>query len=398
MSAIRSYKGQVGMQLITVDNDEIPIFGAYIQSVGTDYNYEGCIMPVVYVTLNVSVEIYDKIVENSTDGKFFLRVSIFDNSNGGIGLQKEIINDQFIYFIPSKFNFAKKIDDGGINDDIVSGETMHIVIGLMKAELILANKKSFNGNYVETDTEKLLEVILKDVPGISIDDIDEIENLKEYESFTMVPQESVANAIYYLFEDSPFYNTNYNFFMDFKKTYLLNSKGDPREGVDIHTVLFKINSIGGGTENVTGVAKDSEGGVHIIYVQETDVNYNINTSTEKGANQIVGYDTDVVTKTDLNIVVSKESTTNKQAFTKANQLGVDIRKQVMDNTSVTLQIYKMNMDTSVITPDRCYQVNDQKYPDYNGKYLLLYKKDILAKVDQFYDVSTIIGLQRIADQ
>ena len=398
MASIASYKGQVGMQLITAGSEEIPIFGAYIQSVGTDYNYSGCIMPVIYVTMNVNTELYDQIVENSTDGKFLLRVSIYNAEGGGIGIQKEIINDQFIYFIPSKYNFAKKIDDGGINQDIISGETMHIVVGLMKAELIMANKKSFNGNYLDTDTEQLLETIIKDVPNISIDDIDEIENKKEYASFMMVPQESVANALNFLFEDSPFYNTNYNFFMDFKKTYLVNSTGNPRPGVAIHTVLFKINAIGGGSENITGVASDAEGGVHIIYVQETDVNYNINTSTEKGVNQIVGYDTDVITKTDLNIVVSKESTTNKQAFMQANELGVDIRKQVMDNTSVTLQIYKMNMDPSMITPDKCYQVNDTKYPDYNGKYLILYRKDILAKVDNGYDVSTMIGLQRIADQ
>ena len=214
----------------------------------------------------------------------------------------------------------------------------------------------------------------------------------------MPPQESVANAINFLFEDSPFYNTNYNFFMDFKKTYLVNSTGDPRPNLPIHTVLFNINSIGQGAENINGVASDAEGGVHIIYLLETDVNYNINTSTEKGVNQIVGYHTDIITKTDLNIVVSKESTTNKQAMVDANQLGVDIRKQMLDNTSVTLQIYKMNMDPSMITPDKCYQVNDSKYPDYNGKYLLLYRKDILARVDADYDVSTMIGLQRIADQ
>ena len=398
MASIASYKGQVGMQLITAGSDEIPIFGAYIQSIGTDYNFSGCIMPVIYVTLNVNTELYDQIVENSTDGKFLLRVSIYNGESSGAGLQKEIINDQFIYFIPSKYNFAKKIDDGGIDQDIISGETMHIVVGLMKAELIMANKRSFNGNFLDTDTEQLLETVLKDIPGISMDEIDEIENKKEYASFMMIPQESVANAINFLFEDSPFYNSNYNFFMDFKKSYLLNSMGNPRERNAIHTVLFKINSIGGGSENVTGVASDSENGVHIIYVQETDVNYNINTSTEKGVNQIVGYDTDVITKTDLNIVVSKESTSNKQAFMNANQLGVDIRKQVMDNTSVTLQIYKMNMDPSMITPDKCYMVNDDKYPDYNGKYLILYRKDILARAGEGFDVSTMIGLQRIADQ
>ena len=398
MSSIASYKGQIGMQLITAGSEEIPIFGAYIQSMGTDYNFTGCIMPVIYVTLNVNTELYDQIVENSTDGKFLLRASIYNGEGNGMGIQKEIINDQFIYFIPAKYNFAKKMDDGGISQDIVSGETMHIVVGLMKAELIMANKKSFNGNFLDTDTEELLETVLEDVPNISIEDIDEIENKKEYANYLMVPQESVLNAIDFLFEDSPFYNTQYNFFMDFKKSYLLNSEGEPRKRNAIHTVLFQINSIGGGTENLTGVASDSEGGVHIIYVLETDVNYNINTSTEKGVNQIVGYDTDTVTKTDLNIVVSKESTTNKQAFMAANQLGVDIRKQMLDNTSVTLQIYKMNMDTSMITPDKCYMVNDSKYPDYNGKYLIMFKKDIWARVDSSYDVSTIIGLQRIADQ
>ena len=183
MSAIASYKAQIGMQLITINSDEIPIFAAYIQSIGTDYDYSNCIMPVIYVTLNVNTELYDQIVENSIDGKMLLSVSIFDAQNGDIGIQKEIINDQFIYFIPSKYNFAKKIEDGGIDHDIISGETMHIVVGLMKSELIMANKKSFNGNYVETTSEEMLEILIKDVPNITMEDIDEIENNKEYESY-----------------------------------------------------------------------------------------------------------------------------------------------------------------------------------------------------------------------
>ncbi len=355
-------------------------------------------MPVIYVTLDVSTQLYDQIVENATDGKFLLKVYLYNGEDGGISLQKEIISDQFIYFIPAKYNFSKKVEDPEISEDINSGETKHIVVGLMKAELIMANKKSFNGNYLETDTEELLEEIIKGVPGISMEDIDELENKKEYDSFIMIPQESVANAINFLFEECPFYNTNYNFFMDFKKSYLVNSMGVPREKLAIHTILFNINSIGYGTETVTGVASDAEGGIHIIYATETDVNYNINTTTEKGINQMVGYFTDEVTKTDLNITVSKESTTNKQAFLQASQLGVDIRKQMLDNTSVTLQIYKMNMDPSMITPDKCYQVNDSKYPDYNGRYILLYRKDIYARAGEGFDVSTMIGLQRIADQ
>lgn len=399
MPSIQSYKAKCSLSLVSADNEELPIFGAYLSSVGTTYDYSTNIMPILNIILNTSTDVYDQIVKNATDGKIQLTVSIYDNNTGGIGIEKEIISDQFAYFLPAKYNFAKKIEDPGVSDNISSGETKEIVLGLMKAELIEANKHSFNANIMNTDTEKILEKIIKYVPGLTKDDIDPVENNKEYPTFTMPPQDSVLKALDYLFNESPFYNTKYNFFMDFKKSYLVNSAGLPRtEKLAIHTVLFKINSIGLGAENITGIAKDAGDGIHIIYALETDVNYNINTTTEKGANQIVAYDTDEITKVDLNIFVSKESTTNKQSIERANQLATDIRKQLLDNTTVTLQIFKMNMDTSIITPDRCYQVVDDKYPDYNGRYILLYKQDIFARAGDGFDASTMIGLQRIADQ
>jgi hypothetical protein len=397
MARIQSFKANCSLKLYTAgSNKEIVINPLYIRSMAMDYKFDTNIMPIVYTILDVDIEMYDTIVENATDGRFLVQIVNYDANLGSTGgIRKYIVNDEFIYFLPNKYNYAKKLEDPGVDNTDGSGNTLHMVIGLMKAQLIYNNKVSFNGVYENTTTELLLEKVLKGLPKLTMD---EIENNKEYEeSFTLLPQQTRAQAIDYIFTDNPFYNTDYIFFMDFKKTYLLNSTGGPREDIDNHTVLFQIVKSNSAASYYNGVVKDAEDGVYVIYVDQSDANFNINTTTDKVNNQIVAYDTDEVTKEDLNVTVSKVATTNKQEFAMVNQLGTDIRKNIMDNTAVTLNITKMNMDSSIITPDKCYQVKHALYPDYDGKYLIMYKKDIISRAGEAFDTTTIIGLQRIND-
>ena len=396
MPIMQTYKANCYMKLITDNDDEIPIFPAYIRSIALDYDYFNNIMPIIYAILEVNPLLYDQLLDNSIDGKIYLRVVNYDDNNGNIGIQKAIIDDQFTYFIPSKYNYAKKLNDDLISNDIQGGNTLKIVLGLMKSELILMNKMSFNGVYIDTTSKEILEEkILIDIPELYMD---EIENNKEYKEFTILPQETRAQAIDYLFNDSPFFNSKYIYFMDFNKTYLINSLGNIREDVLMGTIIIDIQDTNSTVNYYNGIIKDTEAEAYILYITESKINLNVNTTTEMASNQIIAYSTDEFNKTDLNINTSKKSTTNKQQFAMATQLGAEIRKQLMDNTSVHISIIKKNMDSSIITPHRCYQLKYPKYPDYNGRYLILHKKDIIARAGEAFDTTTIIDLQRIASQ
>lgn len=389
MASILSYKANCTMELIAVNGEEIEIPYLYITSVSTDYRFDVNIMPILYAILDVSPEIYKKIIDNSTDGIIHVRITNFDG-NGSAKLEKEIINDQFIYFIPVKYNYEKELE-GDLGE--LSMDTKHIVLGLIKSTMINDNKQAFNGVYVETTTKKMLEeVFLKGLPEITMDEL-EIET--EYESLLIPPQETRAKAINYLFELDPFYTSPYIYFMDFDKTYLLNSV-NIAANAHKKTVLFQIEQIDETSAYYTGISV--EGDTAIVYVNQGNVNISINTTTDKIYNQIVSTNTNEVTTVDSNITMYKKDNTNRQRYEVANEMNTDIRKQVVDNTAVTLNISKMNMDSSLITPDKIFMVKYDAYASYNGRYILLYKKEIIVQRGEAYDTTTTIGIQRIADQ
>lgn len=418
MARILSYKAKASMSLVTADQTEYPIPVAYINSIVTDikYNFANVhtgkkyIMPVIYVILNVNDVMYNRIIDNVTDGVINLSVSNFDAENT-LGLNNTIIDDQFIYFIPSKYNYSKNIDDPNIDEE---AQEEHITLGLLKATMIYNNKKSFNLSYVAgseeveisgtkleleeeeiLDTEKLLEIILKNI-GEDIY-MDEIEFNKEYEEGLLIPpQGTVAEAIDYIFKLNPFYTTDYLFFMDFEKTYLINTSGMARE-VNKSTIIMSIENIDEKSAYYTGFSKDLDNGTYIVYINESDANVSINTTTDKRYNQSVSTYTDQVTVLDSNISVLKKETSNKQEFTRANEMCAEIRKQYLDNTSVIINITKMNLDSTLITPEKCYVVQHAKYSSYNGIYLLLYKKEIIVRTDDTFNTTTTIGLMKIAD-
>ena len=252
MSSILSYKAKCSMELIEANGEEVVIPDLYITSMASDYRFNNNIMPILYAILDVAPEIYEKIIDNSTDGFMHVRIVNFEGT-GGASLEKEIVNEQFTYFIPVKYNYQKELKKSDVGE--TSFDTAHIVVGMIKSTMINQNKKAFNGVYVETTTKKLLEeTFLKDLPDLVMDEL-EIET--EYESILIPPQETRAKAIAYLFELDPFYKSPYIYFMDFAKTYLLNSVGIAMNAKK-EKVLFRIEDIEEESAYYTGISVEGD--------------------------------------------------------------------------------------------------------------------------------------------
>lgn len=390
MSRILSYKASCSLSLITINEQEYPMPPTYVTSIGTDYQYENYIMPIVYLVMELDEPMYNRLIDNVSDGIIHLKVWNF-NAEEALGLEKVIFDEDFAYFIPSKYNYSKSIEDPNVNE---ADYTEHIVIGLLKADLIYKNKKSFNGTFTETSTEKLIKMVFQDMGEYYMDDL-EIDT--EYEEVLIPPQASRAEVIDYIFNLNPFYETNYQYFMEFDKIFLTNTSGEPKSEI-VTTVLFDVEEVNNRTAQYTGFSKDTESGTYIVFVNETDCNVSVNTTTDKMFNQTVSTYTDQITKVDSNITVLKKDTSNKQEFTQANAMCAEIKKQIMDNTAVTININKMNMDSTIITPDKCFMVRHAKYPNYDGKYQLIYKKEMIVRKDNAFDTTTMVGLKKIADK
>lgn len=371
---------------------ELRIKGDYIKNFAKECRYSDCLMPVSYMILDVDIDLYDNIINDAADGEVYVNIRNY-NAKESNAIHKDMIKDKFIYFVPSKFNKAVEFDSKSANR---KSHFKHLVLGLMKPDQIDRNKTAFNGIWEETATEDLVGMVLE-----SLDTevkMDELEINTDYETFIMPPVSSVAEAIDYLFNKEPFFETDYQFFMDYDSAYLLNSTGSKRDFSSMPTVSIMVQDIQTKAAYYEGCVRDGDSGSYIIYVNETDINFKMNTMTEKNTNQLVGLQTDEVTKTDVNIS-SNQVNDNRIAFVSdSGKTSTEIKKNILENTAITMDIVKKNMDASIVTPDKCYVINYPAYKDYNGIYLLQTKTEILAKSGYSYDTTTQMSFVRIAAQ
>lgn len=392
MGKISAYKNKISMKLITNNNEQdIPL--EYIVAIIVDHNYERNIMPLVYVELNVDLNLYDDIISNASNGKMFLNVKTYD-TNSTMALMEDTIKDQFVYFVPSNIQYTKELKDEQLNRNI---NTKSIILGLMKIDLINKNKTIFNGVYRNVDTNILINEFTSNLGEIIIDPLDNNSLMNE---FILPPQDSVVKTIDYLFNYKvPFYNSKYNFFMDWNRSYLLNMNGSASKA-GMNTVNFKIMQINDNEAYYQGITKELEAGTYVIFINVGDCKVSVNTTTEKNTNQLIGVNSSNISVMNLDINKSSNSI-NKPLFIRTESDAVtetSVKKNILEGTSVIVNFSKPNMDTSIITPDKrfiidCY--ND--YDKYNGTYILTHKKEVIAKVDNNFSSTISMGFRKISN-
>ena len=73
-------------------------------------------------------------------------------------------------------------------------------------------------------------------------------------------------------------------------------------------------------------------------------------------------------------------------------------KAAIESASVIVSVKKSEIDSTIFTPNKEYQI--KHYSDnseYNGKYILSYKKEILLRQDDGYIGSVMIGLRKVSE-
>ena len=213
-----SYKSKAELTLITEKGKEINIPSYYINSIVTDYKFEDAIMPIIYLQLQINIELYNMIVNNAREGKFFFSLRNYDVRNE-MSIEKDSIRSQFIYFLPPDANELKTVN---FPDYDPATKTKSLLVGLIKIELMNQNRVAFSGIYNNTDTISLLNYTLSDLKKVIISDI---ENNTEYPKFIFTPKDTRSEAIKFIFDTDEFYNTMFTLFYDFDITYLINRNG-----------------------------------------------------------------------------------------------------------------------------------------------------------------------------
>lgn len=395
---IISHRCDIEMMLYTdtAHSESVSVPVENIKGYVSDYKYDKNYMPTFWVTLDMSVDLYDKFIEGQSDGQVYLHIRNY-NALESNAIKKDLVNDIFSYFIPMQYNKSNEL----ANDDVSKKTRIyHITLGLLKKEVYDKFKTTYNSVHPKTTTQDLLDFVMEEA-NINQEDLvkDEIEVDTEYPTtFTMPPQDSVANAIDYIFKQEPFYGTDFQFFMDIDKTYLLNSTGMVRETSSMPIVRVDISLVNSEELYYDGCGRDTGRGAYVIYVNQNDVEFHINTSEEKNNNELIGTYTGQVAKVAANPAAKNKNPARPKLVSESGIALTSIQKSVMENAIISMVVTKKNMDSAAITPDKCYLVDSPNYEQYNGKYLLEQKQEMLMREGVDFITTTTLRFKRIAAQ
>lgn len=381
-----AYKCDINLSYI-LDNEETKIDQNFVKYIVIDNMYESKSMPVIYISIAVTNELYSLMVENEKSGKVYLRINrrnVYSNSS----LSIKYIEGQFSYMCStSNPNYSQSLDDSSMDSAYKI-----ITIALISMDIINKLSNSFNGIYGEIDSATLLAKAVEDLDCV----VKPIIYNPKYETLVIPAMNNKISLIKFLFDECPFYDTNYMFFTDFNRSYILDLTGEYCEARDgqLESVYFDIQELTTAESYYEGMQERD--GVYYINVNPADTNVSENKGEDKDANQLVtissGGNIEFV---DIDVGQSEESEV-RQRFKRGTN--ATLYKNIQESNTVIIELVKENIDSTVITPNKEYVVkNYADYADYNGKYTLLYKKDIITNVHGEFGISVTLGLRKVGN-
>lgn len=354
-----------------------------------EHDYENQVLPIIYISLAVNNNLYNNIIKYKDTAKFYLDIQK-TNKQSKSSFGKSIISGSFSY-IPSTTNpnFRQDLYD---NTTLEDSSYRRIMIGLVSIELTNRLRKTFNGIYYDIDQKTLIALALEGTNCV----IENIPYNKKYESVLVPPINSRYKMLEFIFNKDNFFDTNFRYFMDFEKSYLVSKCGNYTNAKDgqLDSVIIDIKALTDRESMYDGISVKN--GSYYIYINPANANVSINQGTEKVANQIVSiYDDEELQKLDLSINNSEGSET-KQIFMRTKNAA--LYKNELETDTVTIEILKRYIDGSIFTPNKVINVNNYgEYSKYNGKYIIMYKKEFFKCVAGEFIMSCVVGLKKIGN-
>lgn len=351
------------------------------------------ILPVIYVSVNLTSDLYTKIANSRDTSEFYLKIRK-RNALSKTSVFEEVVNDVFSYVTPNtNANYSANLNT---SESAKNSSYRGTLIGLVSSTMTNELRKSFNGIYRNITVKNIVEDLALD--GLKNVIKSDIKYDKTYDSILFPPLSSRYKLLNFLFNKFAFYDSYFTFFMDFKNTYLL-----PRNAVAVSAGDGKPDNVVIEIKNYTAQEAFSDGfeiknGAYVAYFNANDANVVINTSTDKVANNIVSY-SDSVGRQNLNVTTNpNDKNTTKTTYVKSNNAAA-IKNDLQSN-AVMVQLLKQNLDPDIFTPNKCYNVRHyDDYQMYNGRYYLSYKREFFnLKNNNKFLVTCNIGLKQAVNE
>lgn len=406
-----SYRYTVEMSYIDSNNKEFRILPECISNIVIDYDYDNHIMPILYVILNLELPIYNRMQDTQFAGKILLSLYKYNKDGTSSGINK-YISDQFDYIMKEDPNSKqdekdeqKKLEDESIEDKrSVSGDDTKngdrglsykpCIIGLVKMDLVKANRREFNGIYKNTNVSALIQDATKHMKMV----IEPFTNNQDIEELIVPHIESVGQFIAYINEQYGLYNAPYCYFLDFDKTYIKSNSGkwiDANDG-QFPYIAIDVRDMKDHKTMLEGFVIDELQDAYILYVDAANANISPDNITPNITGNVLAIDEEGKIKSssiDTSMITNVHSDVESKTIVKSDTVNASkLIAAVAEQQSATLAISKAHTDHSIYTPNKEYLLsNYEGNSKYTGRYYMCSKKEVYQRVGP--ELTALIMLQ-----
>ena len=383
--------------VFTYDDVVIEMPSESIQMLTTNYDYNAYNMPIYYVDFRLNSNLYDMMVLNSETGKIVLTMRKYDNSTVR-ALNRKIVEQEFSYIMPTDADYHRPLDKLEVandkSDDSYKVGTMALIgYNNFEENSVLYNDIIKNSN--------MISIVHKYTSHMNMV-IEPFTNNEMIDWIIIPPLTSITNLLKFLNDFQPFYDKGYRYFRDFGKTYLLSNSGNPvPDGNDkYNTVVINILDTSDPVSKSIGIDIDKERKAYVMTVDSLDTHMDIDIVRNKEYNTILGIGNSGQTYTaTLNIKgeSDKEKLLLYRTFDDEDpQYKVNNMKTEIDGSSVVLQLTRTEIDSSIITPNKEYIVqNYREFQEYNGRYILVSKKEVYIQQENEFVSNTLLVFKKV---
>lgn len=394
---ITRFKYECEINFNSTDGTSFEIPAPVIRYIIIERDFEGKVMPLIYIGINLEPKYYDKMIVEQGISKVHLNLFRIRTESTSTA-PKTVIYDEFDYFMtddPDSYTVTDKIaDDAGQS-------YKRCIIGIAKLDLQKYNQKTFEGVFKDTNSMSLVQSATSDMKMV----IQPFHYNTKFKTFVCPKIGTVGQFISYLNSKSSFYKGSYTYFMDFDKTYLRSNDGsyiDAEDG-DFKYIAFDIRDLTAYQTLATGIVEDKSQDAYIIYVTGNDAKITIDRVTSSNIGTIEAANTATGTTIDSASVNTEEVTNiGSQGSTLVrasdNPHAATNMSTIISENATTLSITKMDMDSRIFTPNKQYLLcNYEDNPKYCGVYYLVKKEEIYLRVGDDLRCSVTLVMKKCAD-
>lgn len=374
-----------------------------IRTIIIDDSYDKNTMPIIYIKVRISSVLYNKLVLNANKGTISFRLFKFTRDTKS-SIREVYIEDNFTYIMTSDPNYNEALEQFVNNtntDDTESSDTyMEGFIGLMSLQCIEDNKKLINDIIKDSNLPSIVHKYTNHM-NMCIEPFEYVDVIKQH---IIPPMTTITSLLKWLNDNFTFYKSGYRYFRDFTTTYLLSMNGRAvSDGTSrFNTIVFSIRDPLDHLGKVNSMELDNTNHAYIIYVDASDTSIHIDRTTNKHYNSIVGVDgIGNTVQEHLNLPESpmlSEKVLLERTYPN-NIEKIYSTKTAIESASVIVTIRKSEIDSTIFSPNKEYQIkNYSDNREFDGRYLLSYKKEIILRQDDGYIGGVAVGLRKIYEE